>query len=83
MRFFQTTSLLAATAAAVDITCNDSNGLDSESSISLSKGCSDAEITDGDWLTVKCDVGAKLGTFGIHLNWCLTNNNAELAIQAE
>ncbi|KAJ5966622.1 hypothetical protein N7481_013336 [Penicillium waksmanii] len=60
-------------AAALYVPCNDADGLDSGgvSKIPLSQGCSNASIVDGDWLTVQCDVGAKLGTFGIHLNDCL------------
>lgn len=70
-------------AAAVYVPCNDADGLDSGggSKIPLSQDCSNASIVDGDWLTVQCDVGAKLGTFGIHLNDCLGNQNGKLVIQ--
>lgn len=67
-------------ASATAFSCN--NAVDSSKN-ALSKVCSNAKISDGDWLTVECDVGSKLGTFGIHLNWCLGNFATNLAIKEE
>lgn len=83
MRSFLSLSLLAAAAAAGHIKCNDADGLDTENSIALSNGCSNGKISDGDWFTVSCDVGSKKGTFGLHLNWCLANDDGGLSIRAE
>lgn len=62
--------------------CNDSVKGDKDSN-GISNNCINASINKDGWLYAECDVGSKTMSFGVGLNYCISNNGGNIAIQDE